>query len=53
MRDTVHILKNPLEDDYNIDFIKSVNDYKIEDLVVMSMKEVEAIRAKYSKKESY
>ena len=43
MRDTVHILKNPLEDDYNIDFIKSVNDYKIEDLVVMSMKEVEAI----------
>ena len=43
MRDTVHLLKNPLEDDYNIDFIKSVNDYKIEDLVVMSMKEVEAI----------
>lgn len=43
MKEYLHILKNPLEEDYNIDFIKSKNDYKIEDLIVMAMMEVEAI----------
>lgn len=43
MRDLIHLFKNPLEDDYNLDFIKSKNDYSLEDLIVMAMKEVEAI----------
>lgn len=43
MREFIHLFKNPLEGDYNLDFIKSKNDYSLEDLIVMAMKEVEAI----------
>ena len=43
MRELLHLLENPYEKDFNLDFIKSKNDYKISDLVVMCMKDTEII----------
>lgn len=43
MLDFIHLYHSPLEDDYNIDFIKGTEDYTIEELVTMAMMEVEAI----------
>lgn len=43
VKEIFHLLENPLEKDYNIDFIKSVNDRSIEELVVMCMHDTEII----------
>ena len=43
MLDTIHLFKNEAEKDFNTDFLASLNDISIPDLVVIYMKEYEAI----------
>lgn len=43
MREFIHLLENPYEKDFNLDFLQSKNDYDIADLVVMCMKDTEII----------
>ena len=43
MKDFIHLFQHPAVEMYNMDFLTNANDYKIEDLVVICMKELEAI----------
>lgn len=43
MKDYIHMYNHPATEFYNMDFLGGTNDYKIEDLVVICMKELEAI----------
>ena len=43
MLNTIHLYKNDAEKDFNTDFLASLNDISIQDLVVLYMKEYEAI----------
>lgn len=44
MRNMLHQIENPYEKDFNMDFITSANDYALEDLVIMIMKDTEIIK---------
>lgn len=43
MKDYIHLYTHPATKFYNMDFLTGANDYKIEDLVIICMKELEAI----------
>ena len=43
MKDYIHMYNHPATDFYNMDFSTGSMDYSIEDLVVICMKELEAI----------
>ena len=43
MLDFIHMVKNPLEDEYNIDLLTGKIDYTLEELVDITMHEAEAI----------
>ena len=43
MKDYIHMYTHPATEFYNMDFLTGAMDYKIEDLVVICMKELEAI----------
>lgn len=43
MKEYIHMYTHPATEFYNMGFLTSANDYKIEDLVVICMKELEAI----------
>ena len=43
MKGMLHTIENPYEKDFNMDFITSANDYSLEDLVIMIMKDTEII----------
>ena len=43
MLNTIHLFKNDAGKDFNTDFLASLNDISIQDLVVLHMKEYEAI----------
>lgn len=43
MKDYIHMYNHPATDFYNMDFLTGSMDYSIEDLVVICMKELEAI----------
>ena len=40
----IHKIENPYEKYFNMDFITSANDSKLEDLVIMAMKDTEIIK---------
>ncbi len=43
MLDYIHEIKNPYEDQYNLDLLTGSMDYTMEELVMLTMKEAEAI----------
>ena len=44
MKDIIHTIENPYEKDFNMEFLTSSNDYPLEDLVIMVMKDTEIIK---------
>ena len=44
MLDLVHKIENPYEKDFNMEFLTSANDYSLEELVIMVMKDTEIIK---------
>lgn len=44
MLNMLHKIENPYEKDFNMDFLTSANDYSLEDLVIMIMKDTEIIK---------
>lgn len=44
MKDLIHKIENPYEKDFNLEFLSSANDYSLEELVIMVMKDTEIIK---------